>query len=165
MIALKRELPTLNIIIFGGGEAHLLAPELAAADIPVILAPFRCSQLTWEIRNCLPGPPINDAAGPDILLDAGVKIGIGSWDHRDRWVPNTLWEAGWLMHGRTELCQEKRGELAVDIVTKNMREMFGLPIRDEAEFVVYEGNPLEYGASVALIVEEGEVQRCWPDVE
>ncbi|KAJ9131800.1 Composite domain of metallo-dependent hydrolase [Pleurostoma richardsiae] len=165
MIALKQEIPTINIIIHGGGEAHLLAPELAAADIPVVLAPFRCSRLTWEVRNCLAGPPLDDAAGPDILLDAGVKLGIGIWDHRDRWVANALWQAAWLVRGRPDVPVEKRGELAVDIVTKNMREIFGLPVRDDREFVVYEGDPLEYGASIALIVEEGEVQKCWPDVE
>ncbi|KAI1385486.1 uncharacterized protein F4822DRAFT_345518 [Hypoxylon trugodes] len=165
MIALKHEIPSLNIIIHGGGEAHLLAHELAAVDIPVVLAPFRCSRLTWEVRNCLPGPPLNDVAGPDILLDAGVKLGVGIWDHRDRWVTNALWEAGWLTRGRMGISAEKRGELAVDIVTKNMREIYGLEVRDEKEFVVYEGDPLEYGSSIALIVEEGEIQKCWPDVE
>ncbi|KAI1763494.1 hypothetical protein GGR53DRAFT_520936 [Hypoxylon sp. FL1150] len=165
LITLKHEFPAVNIIIHGGGEAHLLARELADASIAVVLAPFRCSQLTWEVRNCLPGPPLNDATDPDILLDASVKLGIGIWDHRDRWVTNALWEASWLTRGRTDVSAVRRGKMAVELVTKNMREIYGLEVRDEREFVVYEGNPLEYGATVALIVEEGEVQRCWPDVE
>ncbi|KAI0378797.1 hypothetical protein F5Y04DRAFT_261058 [Hypomontagnella monticulosa] len=165
LISLKREFPAINLIIHGGGEAHFFARELADEDIAVVLAPFRCSQLTWEVRNCLPGPPLNDAAGPDILLDAGVKLGIGIWDHRDRWVTNALWEASWLTRGRMDINAERRGEMAVELVTKNMREIYGLEVRDEREFVVYEGDPLEYGSSIALIVEEGEVQRCWPDVE
>ncbi|KAI1382047.1 hypothetical protein F4677DRAFT_439852 [Hypoxylon crocopeplum] len=165
LISLKQDIPALNIIIHGGGEAHFFAHELAAADIAVVLAPFRCSRLTWEVRNCLPGPPLNDVTGPDILLDAGVKLGIGIWDHRDRWVTNALWEASWLTRGRLDLSAEGRGELAVQLVTKNMREIYGLEVRDDREFVVYEGNPLEYGSSIALMVEEGEVQRCWPDVE
>ncbi|KAI4859974.1 hypothetical protein F4820DRAFT_438279 [Hypoxylon rubiginosum] len=162
LIALKRELPALRVVIHGGGEAHLLARELAAARVAVVLAPFRCSRLTWETRSCPPGPPLTDAAGPDVLLAAGVKLGIGIWDHRDRWATNALWEASWLARG---LPAGRRGEVAVDLVARNMREMYGLEVRDEREFVVYEGDPLEYGASVALIVEEGEVQRCWPDVE
>ena len=165
MIALKYEIPALDIIIHGGGEANLVAHELAAANISVILAPFRCSHLTWEVRNCLVGPPLNDATGPDVLLDAGVKLGIGIWDHRDRWVVNALWEASWLMRWRVDVSRERRNELAVDLVTRNMREIFGLPIQDEREFVVYDGDPLEFGSSIALIVEQGEIQRCWPDVQ
>ncbi|KAI1771457.1 hypothetical protein F4818DRAFT_454580 [Hypoxylon cercidicola] len=165
LITLKRELPALHIVIHGGGEAHLLARELAASSIAVVLAPFRCSRLTWEARGCAPGPPLTDAAGPDVLLDAGVRLGLGIWDHRDRWATNALWEAGWLARGRVGVSAERRAEVAVELVTRNMRDIYGLEIRDEREFVVYEGDPLQYGASVALIVEEGEVQRCWPDVE
>lgn len=168
----KLELPALRPIIFGGGEAYLLADELAAAGVPVVLAPFQCSQLTWEVRNCRAGPPLTDDRGANILLDAGVTVGLGNWDHRDRWVPNALWEAAWLLRGRgvgdteadldTGLDAERRAAIAM--VTSNMRQIFGLPVQDAAEFVVYEGDPLEYGASVALIVEQGVIQRCWPDV-
>ncbi|KAI0165263.1 hypothetical protein GGR52DRAFT_102327 [Hypoxylon sp. FL1284] len=165
LILLKRELPALKLIIHGGGEAHLLAQELASANVSVVLAPFRCSRLTWESRRCDPGPPLSDMAGADVLLAAGVRLGIGIWDHRDRWVTNALWEASWLARGRVDESAERRGEVAVGLVTRNMRDMYGLEVRDDHEFVVYEGDPLEYGASVALIVEEGEVQRCWPDVE
>ena len=143
----------------------MVAHELAAANISVILAQFRCTQLTWEVRNCLPGPPLNDVTAADILFDAGVKLGIGIWDHRDRWVTNALWEASWLTRGHVDVSREKRSEMAVDVVTKNMREMFGLPIHDEREFVAYDGDPLEFGSSIALIVEQGKIQRCWPDVQ
>lgn len=164
-IALRADVPHLRPVIFGGGEAYLLATELAAADIPVILAPPHCSQLTWEVRNCLPGPPLVDHGGPDLLALANVTLGLGGWDHRDRWIPNLLWEAAWLTRSRTDLPLSQRRAAAVRMVTANMRVIFGLPRHDDAEFVVYEGDPLEFGASVALVVEQGAVQRCWPDVE
>ena len=53
---------------------------------------------------------------------------------------------------------------AVDLVSKNVEEMLGLPKSED--IVIYEGNPLEYGASVVLTVDIGKglVMECWPSV-
>lgn len=52
----------------------------------------------------------------------------------------------------------------MDLVSKNVEEILGLDKSEE--IVVYEGNPLEYGASVVLTVDlrKGVVTECWPSV-
>ena len=56
LIALKREVEHairahLKMTIIGGAEAHLLAPELARADIGVIVISPRAFPYSWEKRR------------------------------------------------------------------------------------------------------------------
>ncbi|KAI0852767.1 hypothetical protein F5Y00DRAFT_272417 [Daldinia vernicosa] len=156
MVALKKETGA-HIVIMGGSESHLLAAELAEADVPVIVAPFwGCEPLFWDARNCLPGPPLTDRLGPQVLIDAGVKVGISNWDDTNNHIRNSIWEASWV-------AGPGNGSLALDLVSKNIEDILRLP--RSRDFVVYEGDPFEFGARVALIFEEGKVQRCYPDVD
>jgi hypothetical protein len=60
---------------------------------------------------------------------------------------------------------------AVDLVSRNVNEILGLKKEGvmawEGDFVVWEGNPLEFGGSVVVSVdgENGVVMDCWPDVQ
>lgn len=155
MIALKRETGT-NIIIMGGGEAHLIAEHLAEANMPVIVAPWGCEPLFWETRNCLPGPPLTERLGAQVLLDAGVKIGVSNWEDTNNHIRNSIWEASWIAGPNNQT-------LALDLVSRNIEEILGLP--SAKDFVIYEGSPFEFGSKVAIIFEEGSVQRCAPDVD
>ncbi|KAF7593747.1 hypothetical protein BBP40_010923 [Aspergillus hancockii] len=157
VIALKQShLSNVQFVIMGGSEAHFLSHELAANSIPVIIAPWMCQPWSWDVQNCLPGPPSTDNTLASMLLDAGVDVALGNWDARDRYVRNALWEASWL-------AGPENPQLAVDLVSTNVERILGLP--RSLDFVVYERSPFEFGASVALIVENGAVTRCWPDVE
>lgn len=52
------------------------------------------------------------------------------------------------------------------MVSKNVEEILGLEAEEgKKDFVVWEGNPLEFGASVVLAVDgvEGLVSMCWPE--
>lgn len=140
----------------GGAEASSLAKELAAADIPVIVAPWMCHPWSWETHNCLPGPPLSDHNVLSALVEAGVQVALGNWDVRDRYVRNAIWEASWA-------AGSENPQLAVNLVSRNVEEILSLPPSDH--FVVYSGNPFEFGASVALVFEEGAISRCWPEVE
>ncbi|KAI1798834.1 hypothetical protein F4811DRAFT_153903 [Daldinia bambusicola] len=156
MIALKKETGA-PIVIMGGSESHLLAAELAEAEVPVIVAPFwGCEPLFWDARNCLPGPPLTDRLGPQVLIDAGVKVGISNWDDTNNHIRNSIWEASWVAGPGNR-------SLALDLVSKNIEDILRLP--RSKDFVIYEGDPFEFGARVALIFEEGKVQRCYPDVD
>ncbi|KAF4121422.1 Amidohydrolase family [Geosmithia morbida] len=156
MIALKRETGA-HIVIMGGGEAHLLASQLADAEIPVIVSPFwGCEPLFWDGRNCLPGPPLTDAFGPQVLLDAGVTVGISNWDDTNNHIRTSIWEAGWIAGPGNH-------SLALDLVSKNIETILKLEPVDD--FVVYEGNPFDFGARVAMSFEEGKVRACMPDVD
>ncbi|KAI1377768.1 composite domain of metallo-dependent hydrolase [Hypoxylon crocopeplum] len=156
MVALKKETGA-HIVIMGGSEAHLVATELAEASMPVIVAPFwGCEPLFWDARNCLPGPPLTDRLGPQLLIDAGVQVAISNWDDTNNHIRNSIWEASWIAgHGNRSL--------ALDLVSKNIEDVLQLP--RSRDFVIYEGDPFNFGARVALIFEEGKVQRCHPDVD
>lgn len=55
---------------------------------------------------------------------------------------------------------------AVNLVSRNVEEILGLDVVEKKrDFVVWEGNPLEFGASVVLGVDgqEGVVSLCWPE--
>jgi len=49
---------------------------------------------------------------------------------------------------------------------ENVEDIMGLDVEEtKRDFVVWEGNPLEFGASVVLGVdgEDGMVSMCWPE--
>lgn len=156
MIALKRETGA-HIVIMGGAEAHLLAVDLATADMPVIVAPFwGCEPLFWDARNCLPGPPLTDALGPQVLIDAGVTVGISNWDDTNNHIRNSIWEAAWISGPGNQ-------SLALDLVSKNIEDI--LKLSRTEDIVLYEGNPFEFGARVVLSFEEGKVRSCSPETD
>lgn len=64
---------SLKAVIIGGAEAWMLAGELAAADIPVLVDPLANLPGSFDSINAR-----NDAA--TILLEAGVKVAIGDGD-------------------------------------------------------------------------------------
>ncbi|KAI1779135.1 composite domain of metallo-dependent hydrolase [Hypoxylon cercidicola] len=156
MVALKKETGA-HIVIMGGSEAHLVATELAEAAVPVIMAPFwGCEPLFFDARNCLPGPPLTEKLGPQVLIDAGVKVGISNWDDTNNHIRNSIWEASWVAGPGNR-------NLALDLVSKNIEDILQLP--RSRDFVVYEGDPFTFGARVALIFEESKVRSCYPDVD
>ncbi|KUL90203.1 hypothetical protein ZTR_01946 [Talaromyces verruculosus] len=147
-----------NIIIMGGAEAHLVARDLAEIEMPVILWPGLCLPLTWDQRRCLVGPPLTPLRNAEALLQAGVLLGLGNWDYRQRHAEDALWEARWALGAAGKHSD------ALDMVSRNIDKMFGLRGSME-DVVIYEGNPFEFGASVAVVVEAGGIQRCWPEIE
>ncbi|KAF9529384.1 carbohydrate esterase family 9 protein [Crepidotus variabilis] len=90
LIILKKEIELRNgkqirLTITGGAEAHLLAKELAEANIGVLL-PSKPFPMSWEGRRILPGPPISPRTALTELIENGVSVGIlsqGSWEARN----------------------------------------------------------------------------------
>lgn len=66
----------MDVVIVGGSEAWLLASELAEAGVGVLLGPWRCMPSAWEKRRCHPGLPMEDETSVQILLAAGVNLGL-----------------------------------------------------------------------------------------
>jgi hypothetical protein len=99
LILLKREVEAhthrkLKMTITHASEAHLVAFELAHADIGVVLVPARPFPFTWEDRRILPGPPLTEKSQVRALHEANVTVAIGvleSWDSR-----NTPFYLGWV---------------------------------------------------------------------
>jgi hypothetical protein len=55
---------------------------------------------------------------------------------------------------------------AIGLVSTKIDEILGLSGGSKnQDIVIYEGNPLEYGANVVLSIDgdDGQVMSCWPD--
>jgi len=104
LVVLKAEVEAqsnvpMKLTIMGGAEAHLLAPELAEANVGVIVSPVRSFPHSWEGRrmwvvyslyprgltlpivlyatNSLPGPPLTEDNVLTALIKNNVTVGIG----------------------------------------------------------------------------------------
>ncbi|KAJ7056558.1 hypothetical protein C8F01DRAFT_1233681 [Mycena amicta] len=67
----------LKMTLVGAAEAHLLAAEVAAAGVGVILVPPRSFPYTWEQRRILAGPPLTKQSSAAYLAAHGVVVGLG----------------------------------------------------------------------------------------
>lgn len=142
----------INLILFGGAESHLLAPELAAANTSVILAPLLPYSETWDQRRSLTGAPLTKGTTVDLLHAAGVKVAISTkedWETRDLA----------LMAGIAHV--NSGGKISEDeawaMVSSNIYEMLGLTGTQEessrTEFVVFEGNPMEIDGRLKAVAD------------
>lgn len=139
---------SLRLIIYGAAESHLVADELAAADIPVVLAPLLAYSQSWDQRRSLTGAPLTNGTAIDHLLAAGVATAIGVvevWETRD--LPLL---AGVAFKNSEGKLSEKE---ALGLIGSNIYKMLGLDAEDNAmdDFVVYEGSPLEIGSQIRAV--------------
>jgi hypothetical protein len=141
------DMAPINLVIIGGIESYLLAEDLAQAKVPVILVPWRCQPQSWESRHCLPGPPISEKTSFQILVEHGVDVALGAWD--DGLVTTLYWEAGWAAKG-TEL----RERDVVGLISTKVEEILGIKWENHEQggHVLFEGNPLDFGANVVAII-------------
>jgi Amidohydrolase family len=147
MKASLADIAPINLVIIGGIESYLLAEDLAKARVPIILVPWRCQPEAWEYRHCLPGPPISDKTSFQILVEHGVEIALGAWD--DGLVSTLYWEAAWAAKG-TDLKEKD----VVGLISTKVEKIFGINWDNATDggHVLFEGNPLDFGASVAAII-------------
>jgi len=138
-----KDIAPINLVIIGGIESYLVAQELAKAHVPVILVPWRCQPERWEYRHCLPGPPISEKTSFQILVEAGAQVALGAWD--DGLVSTLYWEAGWAARG-TGLSEVE----VVGLISSQVEGILGIK---GGGYVLFEGNPMDFGASVAAIIE------------
>lgn len=139
----------LRIVIIGAAEAHLVAKELAKADVSVVLAPLQPHQGSWDQKRCLTGAPLTNGTTINYLLDANVLVGISVeevWETRDLGLLAGIAFAN--SEGRLTL------EEGFDLVGKNFYKALGIEepkVKGSDEWVVWEGNPLAIGARVRAI--------------
>jgi len=163
LIKLKTDYPDVNLVLLGGAEAHLVAADLATSMTPLILTRNRDAPDTFEKRHALPGPPLSRSPAA-VLAEAGVEFGIAIVDSEgDSHIHNLAIEAG--IAAKYAGLSERE---AVDLVSRNIEKILGLNTEDgkvKEDTVVWEGNPLELGASVVLSIsgKGGVVGGCWLD--
>lgn len=54
----------------------------------------------------------------------------------------------------------------MNLVSRNIEQILGLNVKEESrDFVVFEGDPLQFGASVVVAFDgqDGSVSLCWPE--
>ncbi|CUA75385.1 hypothetical protein RSOLAG22IIIB_11709 [Rhizoctonia solani] len=143
LLDLKKELEaasnsSLHLVFAGATESHLVADQLAKANVGVILAPLRPIPLFWDQMRYVPGPPLSQHTALQILQRAGVTVGLGAssvsvtqaWD-----APNIRFNLGWAV-------ADSNGTLnnyeALALATTNLKKLYRLPDLD-TDFVAYRG--------------------------
>ncbi|KAL3422119.1 amidohydrolase [Phlyctema vagabunda] len=143
----------INLVLHGAAEAHLIAKEIAAAQVSVVVAPLLAYSNSWDQRRSLTGAPLTNGTVIDALLDAGVLTAIGTTE-------GETWEVRDLALLAGIAYKNSGGKLsqaeALGLVGKNFEKMLGVKSLDD-EFVVFEGNPLEIGSRVKAVGSQNRV--------
>ncbi|KAF2719434.1 hypothetical protein K431DRAFT_296033 [Polychaeton citri CBS 116435] len=173
LLRLKKQFETeadssqkLRLVIYGGAEAHLVAEELAATKTAVVLAPLQPYSESWDQRRSLTGVPLTNGTHLDKLLEADVKVAIGTkedWETRD-----LALFAGIAYANSGGKLSEKQ---ALSLVSDNVYEILGIEESDNEkerkqqqglqEFVIWEGNPLEIQSRVRAVVDGSGRVTIW----
>ncbi|KAM0323735.1 hypothetical protein ACHAQA_008672 [Verticillium albo-atrum] len=139
----------LQVVILGGAEAHIVASELAAAEVGVVLAPFQSYATSWDQRRALTGAPLTNGTAIDVLVDAGVTTAIGL--EEDWLIRDLALLAGIAYHNGGGRLTEKA---ALDLVSTNVYKLLGIKeksARNDGHFLVFEGSPLDIGSRVRAV--------------
>ena len=137
----------LHSVITGGREAWLLADELAAADIPVMVNGLDNLPSNFDAL----GSRLDNAA---LLHDAGVQVLFTSGEtHNARKVRQGAGTA--VAHGMPH-------EAAVEAMTTAPSRVFGgrvraLEVGNRADMVIWSGDPLEVTSYATSVILKGEV--------
>ena len=139
----------LRLVVQGGAEAWMVADELAAADVPVIVKPLTNAPEDFSRL----GARFDNAA---LLHRAGVRVVISTFDaHNAR---NLRWEAGNAMRFGLP------PEVALRAVTLEPARAFGLSGRygslepgKVGNVVVWSGDPLSLSSRPERVIVRGRV--------
>ncbi|KAN0084286.1 hypothetical protein V8E55_007790 [Tylopilus felleus] len=134
LLKLKQDVETVSgrlmqMTLVGAGEAHLLAAELAAANVGVIVTPPRPFPFTWEGRRIIQGPPVTEKSLVTTLYAHGVTVGIGHQGVEEDaqmsgWAARNLrWDVAWAQIDSNGLISE---EAALDMATTNIEGLLGV---------------------------------------
>lgn len=138
----------IKVVVTSGAEAWMVADELAAAGIPVVLNPLRNLAEDFDSLG-------TTGAAAARLHAAGVKVAFLPPDtNNTRLVPQSAGNA---------VAMGMPWEAAVDAMTVNPAEIFGiadsygtLEAGKDADVVVWDGDPLELMSSPDAVFIRGE---------
>jgi imidazolonepropionase-like amidohydrolase len=152
-LAFDAAYPSIRIMIAGGAEAHLLADELAAANIPVIYDPMRNLPDSFDTLA-------STNEGAAILHDAGVQLAYTTMGSDLYWNPRLLPQ-----HASIAVAHGAEWSEAFRAITLTPAEIFGVGDRYGAlapgyagDVVVWDGDPLEVMSAPTHVIIDGELQ-------
>ncbi|EME49587.1 hypothetical protein DOTSEDRAFT_164108 [Dothistroma septosporum NZE10] len=153
----------LRLAILGGAESHLLANELAQANVGVVLAPLFSYGVSWDQRRALTGAPLTNGTAIDILHAAGVQVAIGvdeDWEARDLFL-----QAGIVQVNSGGKINETE---ALGLVSSNIYDILGINEGKDGglgEFSVFEGNPLTTNSQLRVVADGRGSVAAWHAAE
>ena len=148
IIALKADYPSLDIIISGAEEAHLVADALARAGIKVIVDPHENLPDSFDTVNASLGNILAvDAAGIDYAI-----VGLSSF--------RTIKAGGLAQHAGNAVGNGLSREAAFQAITGTPARWFNIDLGDmdvgsPASLVVWDGDPLEATSAPVAMYQNG----------
>ncbi|EGN99656.1 hypothetical protein SERLA73DRAFT_159873 [Serpula lacrymans var. lacrymans S7.3] len=162
LLVLKRDVEAasgtpIKMTLFRAAEAHLLAKEIAEANVGVIVTPPRSFPYTWEGRRILLGPPVTEETVVSVLTSHNVTVGIGPQGVEEEepmagWaVRNLKWDAAWVSigsHGEISKAQ------ALAMASTNIETLLGVQVNPiDGDIVATSGGDLlSFEGKVVAIV-------------
>lgn len=151
IIELKAENPNLDLVIVGADEGWLVADDLAAANIPVIIDPFSnlpasFAQLGATSRNA------------ERLIAAGVPTAfahLSSSGHQSRLV---LQSAGNAVANGVSFDDAMAAMTVVPAAIFDLQGAGAIARGNKADLVIWDGDPLEVSSAPTAIFIAGEAQ-------
>lgn len=151
LIAFNAENPELNFAIVGATEGWIVADELAAADIPVIIDPYDNLPATFEKLGAT-------SRNAERLIAAGVKTAFAPVNDASHQTRLILQSAGNAVANGVSQAD------AINAITSVPADIFGmtglgrLETGATADLVIWDGDPLEVTSAPSMVMINGEEQ-------
>ena len=151
LVSLKEEFEDLNLVILGAAEAWIVADDLAAAGVPVVIAPTNNLPGSFD---SLASTLYNAARLEDAGVDFAIIAGGFSPAHNARLLPQDAGNA---------VANGLSWQAGLEAITINPAKIFGidasvgsLTAGKEADVVVWDGDPLEVMTSPNHVLIRGD---------
>ncbi len=142
LLRLKEELG-LSLIVYGGAEAWLVAAELAAAKVPVVVDPLLYGPESFDRVHA-------SAENAALLAAAGVKVILSAfWGHNARTLPQVAGNA---------IRAGLPAPVAMKAITEHPADAFGMKdhgrivVGAVANVVVWTGDPFELSSAPKTVI-------------
>lgn len=151
LIAFARENRQLNLAIVGAAEGWLVAEELAAADIPVIIEPFDNLPSSFERLGAT-------SRNAQRLIEAGVRTAFAHLDSDTHQTRLVLQSAGNAVANGVSQADAIRAMTSVPADIFGLDRLGRLEAGAIADLVIWDGDPLEVTSAPTTVLINGVEQ-------
>ncbi|KIY68393.1 hypothetical protein CYLTODRAFT_421612 [Cylindrobasidium torrendii FP15055 ss-10] len=159
LVSLKREAETrhgasIRMVFHGATEAHLIAKEIADANVGVFIWRPRSFPAQWEQHRILPGPPLSRETLLSSLLLNNVSVALGAEalisGPSQSVIRNARWDAAWAaMDADIGLTEAD----ALSLASSRVRRLLGLDKYGSPDLVATKGGTLlELQSKVVAVI-------------